>query len=776
MTILLLCQCNTTKYLGDDQYLIKETHVKFLDESEIADRFRIESDLKTILKQRPNTRYVGIKREWLYIKGQQLSKDRGVREFMFKNGEPPVVLNDSLTKESHRVLTNYLFNQGYFDASVTSKVDTNKKKVEVTYLLTTNAPYNVDEIIYISQDTAIQGFVDSLKKTTLLKVGRRVKNETYEQEKNRITKAFLNHGYVDFYSNLIRPLQLDTIGGQTKVRLEITSPGKGKKHIKKSIGNIYVYKGYDLGKKQQPLDTIKHNDLIFYEMESEPYVIPPTLSEKIYLRPGSIAKQEDYDNTYRGLSDLGVYDFISVNPTQGSDPSKIDYAIQLTPNEKWVFDAGLDLNYSTIQTEGAGRNLLGITGSSQLENRNLFNRAINLSLKAEVGYEFNLDQVNRFNTFNTNFQATLKIPKFTGFPGTLRFLSLLKLGGKNILNPEFYKQLQLRASTQMNAQYQSVAVTDFYQYVNANLTYGYDVPINPRKRYTINTLGINYYRPDTLSQFSQITQNQEYVLRSFLGDRLFTGFLYRDFSFFYRSRENSLGNYWIFNASNEVSGLEVWAVNSLYNSITNKTGKFILNLDEEIDFARFARLDFQFRKYYKLRSNQELVIRINPGIAFSLDTFRVPYVKQFFMGGPQSLRAWNIREVGPGGNTSFPEQPPFFSAGDIKLEMNLEYRFDLFWLLKGALFVDAGNVWLLKDASEEDGQFSTDFYKQIAVGTGFGVRMDLEFVLFRLDLGYKIRNPYKKEGSYWYNNKSKPIVIGRVIRDINLNLAIGYPF
>jgi outer membrane protein assembly factor BamA len=775
---LLVSGCNTTKYLSEGEYLVVENEIEFEDESPLEDQFRIESTLASILKQQPNSTYIGIKREWLYQK-TLTEEDFWLKEWMKERGEAPVVFDSLLASESVLALRNYLFNHGYFDGEVEYEVELENKKAEVTYKVTTHAPYYIDDLVYSSPDSSIVDLLDSLRNTSLLKEGEIIEDVTYQLEKTRITESFLDHGYANFYSNLISPLRVDTTKDKIVVRLEVFPPsGNGRFQIKK-IGKVNILNDYQLGEKNIPDTTFQSLGFSFNNMLAKPTVREDIIADKIYLRTGEITTKRNFDNTYRSLSDLGVFRFISINPEQSKErENEVDYTIQLTPNKKWAFDTGLDFNYSTIQTEGAGRNLIGLRGSATLQNRNLFRKAINLTLKAEVGAEINVAEIDSFNTFSTNLEASINIPRFSGFPGTLRFLSLINLGKNKLLNPDFYQSLQERASTKMSLQYQNVSVSRFYQYASVNMSYGYDVPINNRKRYNITTMGINYYRPDTFSQFSVITRGEEYVVRSFLGDRLFTGFLYRDFSFTYKSKANRRGDYWIANFFNEVSGLEVWAINNLYNSITNKTGKFVLQLDKDIDFARFTRFEFQYRHYVKLPGNQELAFRINPAIAVGLDSLNIPYVKQYFMGGPQSLRAFRIREVGPGGNdisTTVGENQPFFSAGDFKLEFNIEYRFDLFWLFESAVFLDAGNVWLL-DAEEGDpGLLTTDFWKQIAIGTGVGLRLDLSFVLLRLDMGYRLRTPYERNGSHWYWQQ-EPIVLGKVFNDIVYNLAIGYPF
>lgn len=782
LCIFMVTACNTSKFLDDDQYLLEKNTVEFKSDEHIKDKLSLKFDLQTLVEQKPNSRYFVMKREWLFIKADRREDDFWLKEFMLKQGEKPTVYDSSQTQKTVQNLRNYMFNRGYFDAEIEYQVETKNKKAFTTYIVQPNPPYTIDELNYKSGDPGIATLLDSLEATSLLERGVNIDDNLYNKERARMTRAFLNNGYADFYANLISPLQVDTTNDATLVSLEVFLPPDTDDHIKKHVGDIYISTDYNPTNKNQSYRDTTYNGIGFKVPDLiGPSVTFETILDKVFLIEGQTTSQLALDNTYRGLSDLGVYKFISITPVQDSlDPAIIHYDIQLTRNKKWVFDTGLDFNYSTLQSQGFGRNLIGVTGSARLENRNLFKRAISLQLNGEIGAEVNVAQLDSFNTFSGNIEAILSIPRFTGFPGTLRFLSLMKIGNTPIINPKFFENVVNRGATQLRAKYQNVLVADFYTYQQFDINYGYDVPVNNRKSYKIGTIGINYYRPDTLGRFTDITGGAEYFLRSFIGDRLFTGFLYKDFSFYYQSPTRSDGDYWIVNFSNEVSGLEVWAVNSLYNAFTNKEGKFRLKLDKEIDFARFTTFEFQYRYYWQLRGNSELAFRFNPAFAISFDSLNVPFVKQFYIGGPQSLRGWQIREVGPGRNTISEvvgeQNRPFFSSGDIKIELNLEYRFDLFWLLESAVFLDAGNVWLI-DSDEGVNNIGADFWRELAVGTGLGLRLDLTYALLRFDLGYKLKNPYKNaDGNYWYHDSENPFSFGDLFQEINYNLAIGYPF
>lgn len=776
-----LLSCNTTKYLDEDEALLKKNEVVLQSKAPIKDKLTLKSNLESAIVQEPNSRYFGIKREWLYQKVTEREEDFWLKDWLTNQSEPPAIYDSTETRESIRQIRNYMFNRGYFDARVDHDIELKKKKAYSTYFVKPREPYTIDELNYFSGDYGIVNLLDSLEESSLLRTGALIDNNLYNKERSRMTTAFLNSGYADFYGNLISPLQVDTTSDITLVSLEVYLPPESEFHIKKYVGQVEVFTDYIPGEGAIKSRDTMVNGVVFHVPQEGPSVDYDVILDKIFLREDAVTRKIDIDNTYRGLSDLGVYKFITVTPREDSARQDIvNYSIQLTRSKKWVFDTGLDFNYSTLQSQGFGRNLIGISASALLKNRNAFNRAISLQLDGQIGAEVNVSQLDSFNTLSGTFEAVLNIPRFVGFPGTLKFLSLMKLGRRPILSPDFFDDVTNRAATQLRSRYQTVQVAAFYAFQQFDINYGYEIPIHSRKKYNIRTIGINYYRPDTLGRFDEITRGAEYFLRSFIGDRLFTGFLYRDFNFYYQSPNNEKGNYWIVNFSNEVSGLEVWAVNSLYNAFTNKTGNFQLKLDKEIDFARYTTFEFQYRYYWNLRGNTTLAFRFNPAVAFSFDDLNVPFVKQFYIGGPQSIRAWQIREVGPGTNRISEDIGdsglPFFSSGDIKLELNLEYRFDLFWRLESAIFLDAGNIWLI-DSDEPENNFSRDFYKQLAVGTGVGLRMDLTFAMLRLDMGYKIKTPYKnQDGNYWFHHSGNPFTLGNMLKEINFNLAIGYPF
>jgi len=285
------------------------------------------------------------------------------------------------------------------------------------------------------------------------------------------------------------------------------------------------------------------------------------------------------------------------------------------------------------------------------------------------------------------------------------------------------------------------------------------------------------YNDYTLSEvFRKRIVNNPLLLRSF-DDNLLTGLIFRDITYIYDKPVNSEGNKFTFLSNFEISGGETYLLNKLYNLTTGSNSDW--RLTNNIEFAKYARLELDPRFYEYFSKRHSFAARLYAGIIIPFGgSTAAPFFKQFSVGGPNSLRGWDQKELGPGGYSELLLQPEigqnFYQTGDIKLEANIEYRFDLFYIFEMALFMDAGNVWTLKANSDRpDAHITTDFTDQIAVSAGYGFRFDFTYFNIRFDFGYKLRNPYTFGNStrYWYNwAEIKRQKFG------NFQVAVNYPF
>lgn len=441
-----------------------------------------------------------------------------------------------------------------------------------------------------------------------------------------------------------------------------------------------------------------------------------------------------------------------------------------------------------------------------MSNRNIAGGAEKLSFSADGGLEFNLselgnDSIQRLNTVEFGAQVGLELPRFTDFLGLYKRLSQIKSSVDETGNPvmllpsSFYEAIKERGTSKMQIEARYISLLDFYQTNSVSALFGFDVFTKPTDRYTINHVGIEYLRVQPEAAFQSILDITPFLSRSF-GDQVFSGFLFRNLSFA-RATKPSLnkGSFTVL-VDIEQSGLEAFGLNKLRNAFSNNNEVF--SLGNGLDYARYGRFALSVAYRKQLGQRNEIAARVNTGTALTYGFLRrerdVPYVRQFFGGGNSSLRGWQARAVGPG---SYIQPPPpqstrfiNYQQANFKMEANVELRSFLtnIWTtrLDGALFVDAGNIWTWKeDESRPGSQFrftelrdqdgtliNEPFYQQIAINTGVGMRWDIGYVLLRVDVGIKLRNPYQIKGTYWPKDWSA----AGLNRIDNFALGLNYPF
>lgn len=811
--LLLFSACNTTKYLKEDEFLLKKNSVKILAKPAIKNKSNLTYELSTLYKQKPNTNFlIFFPREWFYFKlqdpGDTTRFDRWQKRVI---AEVPTIYKENLADSTARSMEYYLQYNGYYNATVVPDDRVRGKKVSVTYFVYPYQQFTIDTVVFSSEDTSVHRILQEIKAQSVLKENLPLTRTLYEQERDRITTYLRNHGFAYFYSNNIAPLDVDTteVANKAKVYLQVLSPPGDSSHHVYRVGKISVYSQYDPIAEENLLKDTIINNIRFVTPNNTFKVKPQVITNSIFLKEGDLYSQENYDKTVKQLSALGVYRFVRVQESLDSLNARVmNFVVELTRNPRMETGVDLEVSYTNRSATAVG-NLIGISVSPSLRNRNLFRGAEVLVTNVGAGVEVNPSASvsnNRFwNTIDLRAQAELFLPRFSDYLGVWRGLNQARVNKKSgIITDDFYQLMRESATTRFSLSYNYLLLIDFYRYQLFNASYGYDIRRSNNRsnnRYLINHVGIDYLRPTTDTLFEEIKNSNPFLERSF-GKQLFVSLLFRDLTYTRTTRANRAGVSNYFGLNVEVAGAEVWAVNSIYNAFSLVSDTLKLG---DSDFSQYAKLEGAFHWYKSLTPKSSLAARLSLGVARPFGyTTDVPYVKQFSVGGPNSIRGWAIRELGPGGYVDSltldiknrgRNRLLFYQTGDLKLEFNAEYRFPLFLLLNGAIFLDAGNVWTLKnDAQRPGSQFllrsrtleNTDaeykvndaFYKQIALNTGFGLRMDLSYFVIRLDAGIKLRSPYPIDyqgqgvnaNDYWYNFK------GWGINDVNFNLGLGYPF
>jgi len=784
---IMLSSCNTRKFLKADEALLQKNSISFESDDKIKKKRSLEYELKTLYKQSPNAKALKLTRFrlWCWYKTNDLERPNKFQRWVKKRvAEPPALFQEEIAEATAKSMQNYLQNKGFFNAAVTYEKTLNKKRKEasVKYLINQNTLYTIDSVFFQSTDPKIQRILNDSEEDSFLKIGEQVSNDLYGKEVSRITTTLRNLGFAYFNRNYIDNLKGDSTSTAVKIYLDVLNPKNETEHKIYRIGKITVVPNFRPSEKLQPKqDTIVNG--IHYKLDEKGFVVSPnSINRDIFLKEGDLYREDNFVKTNRQLGRLDVYKYISIVDSPNSlEDDMIDFEIRLTPRDRMAIGGDIELNNSNYTVQNDNNSLIGTALSLNYQNRNFRRNASTLELKASSGIEWNLATPDDLiYSLDILAQADWYIPKFVQFPKLTT--ALTKIG---IIKQRFYNDLKDKGETKVSASYNRLLLFNFYNYHSLNLSLGYDLQRNSSNRYTWNQTGVNYLLPRFRPEFEKIRDANPFIQRSFT-EQLFTGFLFRDLKYTYTGKSNIFGRSWKFIGDFELSGGEVFLTNWIANGFDKKNEFLLFN---EVQFSQYARLNLDLRRYIGLGKNGTFAYKVAIGIArpygFSED---VPYVKQFYGGGPYGNRAWRIRELGPGG---FEEPPPsddviqvFYQTGDLKIDFNIEYRFNIFWGMKGALFLDAANVWTLeKDTARLGSQFlwkadplipaTAPFYEQFGVGVGAGIRYDFSYFVLGLDIGIKARNPFPdEEGRNWLFHRWDKLQL----KDVNPNLLIGFPF
>lgn len=791
--VLCLCgfavtSCNITKFLEEDELVVDEVKIDVNADVRTTEIGGLKDELSNFHQIEPNKNW----RSYNYFKYKDIEDPPWIRRWLKnKHSESPSLLDTSKVENTVTAMTKYLRNKkGFYQAEVDYEIKNNvgSQRSVVKYKVDTGPRYTINSVHHISKDSSITALLRLIAIKSLVRKGGPIEALTFDLEKQRIVTEIQKNGYADFNLTHIE-IQGDStnLDNSWDIFFMVMPPSDGISHTKFKIGDLNVFTDH----RQGQLESNLTNEIRFgknYLRESKDFVVRPSVIErKLYLNKYDTYDADDYYKTIRSLFSLGTYKLARLTPQVNErDSTLIDYDIFLTPhNNKWILDTGIESFFSNISL--LNRNLVGIAARGGLEDRNAFGGSEIFKTSLELGVEFEPSTLE-VNTMSVGFNNNIQIPTLTKPLNVLRPLhkvGAITASGMSKLQDEGKSNISLGFRYQDNLQ--------LFKLFTIQAAYGYDFVLNSKNRFTFNQIGINYTTYDIPpdGRFQAILAQNEVLRRSFQNS-LFTGFLFKDLTYYFQTdRGNNRPNV-VLISQLELSGLEVSLANSVVNSITGNNKKWTV---AGVDFERLAKLEFDLRWYQKPRPRSQLVARFKTGIAIPLDAANpVSFIKQYSIGGPSSVRAWRPMHVGPGsflnrgaGFFNPPRSTIFYQRGDVLLDMSMEYRFDLFWLMKGALFVDAGNIWTIKDDDQRPGaKLGSDFLTNLAIGYGYGIRFDFTYFIIRFDLGFKLRYPSYTDSdgkpftvvnpdgssntlsSHWTGPKGQKLG--------NFNIAINYPF
>jgi outer membrane protein assembly factor BamA len=745
LLVVLTSSCSVNKFLPEDKTLFTgaEIEVNTEEDKEISE---LKSKLNSAIERNTNSKFLGMRPGLYYHFKAQRENPGFINKFLNKQiGEDPYYFESFDIDADENILTNRLQNSGYFGSKVTSTVerDSTDRSTSVKYSIDLVKPYRLKS--YSLQKTledtlTIYKDIQSSLQSSIIKENGLFDLTQLKAERDRIDSYLKQRGYYNFNSDFLI-FEADTNRYDQRnfdlfLRLKTKVPKKSL--VPYIVDEVNIYPNRSLSSETEIKDTTNYMGYNF--IQDSVFFKPKRLEPYILIEPDKAYNPKTSKYTSRRLSSIQTYKFVNINYTEtdtvedneGNRHLKAD--IYLSPLNKRSLR--LELQAVTKSNNFSGPNL-----SVVYSNRNLFKGGELLRLSASGGYE----------------------QQFFGKTDD-QGLSSIQLGlNASILFPRLIFPIDLSESfeyaipkTKVSLSLDHLNRTQLYTLNSVSSSFGYLWEGNTYVTHELRPINIQYVSlGKTSDEFDQILDENPFLRRSF--DQQFIAGLTYNFTYDEIVDQSKSGGLY-FGANYDMAGNGLNFLGS-----ENEQGK---NTFLGLEYAHYIKADLELRYHLKLDNDrQKLVGRIFGGVGQPLGTTQsLPFVKQFFSGGPYSVRAFRIRSLGPGtyspedGSNSF-----FDQSGDIKLEANLEYRFPITEYLNGAFFADAGNVWLMQENEAlPGGRFSSSFINELGAGVGFGLRVDIQGFVIRLDLA----SPIKEPTASWNFDASSPV----------LNFAIGYPF
>jgi outer membrane protein assembly factor BamA len=765
----LFASCKSTKLVGDDEYLLNNVIIQ-------SDNPNIdEEDLEASIKQMPNRKTLGIFKFHLWTYNLTHPKDTSKHPPKFITrigevvGEPPVIYNPSLHYKSMRNLENYLQKKGYYEFEIDDSLIVNEnqaKKATLRFQISPGKPYTINSISYDIIDPFVKDIILEDTSKSIVKAGDIFDMDLLLKERERILTQMKNSGYYYFgQSNIHYYADTTNFNSKVDIRLSIKKSFDADRYFleeiftRQRIKKVFIYVNFNRGKYAvekegylQTLDTVYFKDFVFL-VDGELKIKPEVILQANFIKPGDDYNQKEVKQTQKSLSALKQFKTISIQFKASED-----YRREVWNAENPYLDAHIYLSPSNRQSytaEAEGTNSsgnFGLAGVLTYQNRNIFRGAEIFSakfmgsLQTLAGDE---DLEERFlNTFEFGTELKLDVPKLMLPLQSERFIkehnpsTSFRLSFNHQNRPDYTRTL---GSASFGYQWQSK--NDFFIH-----------RFNPIEYYTVKIFNFD---PGFREQIDSL-----YIRYSF-ENQLITAMSWD--MVFNNQNIKKTKNHWYIWTNLETSGNLMRAFGPTLNLPTSSSNAYKLF---DLEFAQYIKADIDARFYQEIDKHQNLVYRayIGAGIPFGNSTQGLPFVKKYYIGGANDIRAWQVRTLGPG---TYSGGALFNQIADMKLLFNLEYRFDLIAFLKGALFVDAGNIWALDKSDDREGALfnPNTFYKEIALGTGLGLRFDFSFFILRFDFGMPLYDPAYPENERWLSTFDE-----LELNDFTLNFGIGYPF
>ncbi len=755
---LLFAACSGLKYLPPGEKLYTGASVK-LESGESPGKKKkrmIENVSEAAIRPAPNKSYLGMRPQlWLYLVTGDNPKT-WLGKWLRKRGQPPVYMSSVKPGVTAGIMDARLFNIGIFNGYTGYEVVEKELTAKLIYTAHIHKPYTFGELTYAFDNDSLKKILLSEKEKTLIKPGKDYNLDMLRSERDRIDAVLKNKGY--FYFNpdyLLYKADTSSAGRVVSLLLTIKDSIPDNALSVYRVNDVYIDQDYTLREEflNKNTDTLHYRNYVFRGSKSAQNIRPRVIVRSVYLRKGEIYSRRNHNITLNRLMSMGNFKFVQVKfaDSDSTADGLLDVDILMTTMPRSTFRAEMDI-------VSKSNNFAGPRINVSLLNRNTFRGAELLNLNLAGSYEAQLSGQSE-NLYSYSFNPQLEL----SFP---RLIVPFNPGVKNSL---------FIPTTRFSLSYNYLKRVNYFDMKTFQLGFGYRWKENIRKQHDLSPVGLSFTSLANESEaFKALLAGNPFLKKSyeeqFIAGANYT-FTYNEqvvpfkkMQFFFQGTAETAGN--AFTLGKIIGGEK-----SSADSPSSIMGSI---------YSQFAKFSIDTRGYYNFRDNNKLAMRFFAGVAKPYGNSSIlPYSKQFFSGGANSLRAFQINSVGPGTHFQDGNTRGFLQlGGDIKLELNGEYRFSIYRFFKGALFADAGNVWLHKSSPASIGSpfdFS-EFMNEIAVGAGAGIRIDVSFFLLRFDLAFPLRKPWLEDNHRWVANQ---INFGSSVwrkENLILNVAIGYPF
>jgi hypothetical protein len=762
-----MSSCSSVKYVPDNEYLLDKVHIQS-NNSEYG-----VLELRPYIRQLPNYKMFGLNKTQLQVYNLSgKNNNRWINRFLKRIGEPPVIFDSLSVEKTTLELKKFFLNKGYMDVESSAIIEKNKKKAEVTYIIQPNRPYRIQNFEMEIEDAEIKAVLDSTNRTSdpllnensslrrpLIKQGLLFDRDLLDKERERLTTLLRNRGYYAFEKEFIS-YEADSSVTAHEVNLklllhlnpEILPSGTyiETPHRKYYFNKVYIYLdceplGMTNPEQYQASDSIVFRNYTIYFRGKSPSLSQSVLLGNNFLVPGRAYSQLREEMTYTAYGALQSIDNINIlyDEFMQNDTAFLDCHLLTMSTKKQ------SVSFSIEGTNTAGD--FGIATSSNYTHRNLFKKSETFNLKLRGAYE----AIDRFDNpyFEVGTETSVSLPRFL-FP---------------FASNDFKRRT--RASTEFSISYNYQTRPEYDRTLfSSGLRYNWNKNGTAISNHRFDLLDINYVHiPYIDSTFESILPPSARLFG--YRDQFIVGMGY-SFSHSTYDPSHKRQNIHTLRTNIESAGNLLYGLSKLFDFEKDSRGVYRLF---GTYYSQFIKGDIDYSKTIYLDKNNSIAWRIGGGVGVPYgNTKELPFERRYYSGGANSVRAWSVRTLGPGSyHPSDSTITSFYNySGDIKLDLNMEYRTRFFWKLETAVFIDAGNIWTIREyEGQEGGMFRLNsFYKQIAIGYGLGFRLDYDFFLVRLDMGWKAYNPALSGTDRW------TFFHPNFTNNFAWHIAVGYPF